>query len=251
MARGNFLFRRVGLLSLGLLLLAVPAFLAPDSTAGQEFQGGLLKANLDLPYNAGALSDAEDEDAPEILVFYGAQYEASAVAFALDESGSMSDQGRWQLQTREVTRSIRELSGRAEFSVVYYGSRVTAFRDQTVKATPGNKVAGIQFVKSRNPRGDTCIAEGTVKALQIVRRSASQHRAVIVTSDGRPDVCATGDRANLQQQQVLLQKTLAANPGRGVQVHTIFVGRSNEPEAIAFMKRLAKVHGGTFRLVNG
>ena len=249
MDRGKILFRRAGLLSFGLLLLAVPAFLAPDSTAGQEFQGGLLKANLDLPYNAGALSDDEDEDAPEILIFYGAQYEASAVAFALDESGSMRDQGRWQLQTREVTRAIRELSGRAEFSVVYYGSRVSAFRNRTVKATPGNKLAGIHFVNSRSPNGDTCIAEGTIKALKIVQRSASQHRAVIVTSDGRPDVCATGNRANAQQQQILLQQTLAANPGRAVRVHTIFVGRSNDPEAISFMKRLAGVHGGTFKLV--
>jgi Mg-chelatase subunit ChlD len=162
----------------------------------------------------------------------------------------MTDQGRWQLQTREVIRAISELSAEAEFSVVYYGSRVTAFREQTIKATPSGKAAGIQFVKSRNPNGDTCIGEGTTKALQIVRRSASAHRAVIVTSDGRPDVCATGNLATPAEQQRILQQTVSANPGRGVIVHTIFVGRSGERQAIEFMRHLADAHGGTFRLVS-
>ena len=238
-----------GALGSGLLFLVVLTLVRPATSGGQELGLG-LKANLDLPFNAGAGSEDEDEDAPEIVLFYGAQYEATAVCFALDESGSMTDQGRWQLQTREVTRAINELSGEAEFSVVYYGSRVTAFRNQPVKASSGNKSAGVNFITSRNPSGDTCIAEGTVKALQIVRKSTTAHRAVIVTSDGRPDVCATGNRANPSQQQQLLQKTIAANPGLEVRVHTIFVGRSNEPEAVSFMRRLANSHRGTFRSVS-
>ncbi len=238
-----------GFLGLGLLLLVVLTLVRPAASTGQSIDLG-LKANLDLPFNAGAGSEDEDEDAPEIVLFYGAQYEATAICFALDESGSMRDQGRWQLQTREVTRAINQLSGTAEFSVVYYGSRVTAFRNQPVKAGPGNKAAGINFIQSRSPSGDTCIGEGTTKALQIVRRSSSSHRAVVVTSDGRPDVCATGDRATPAQQQRILQQTVAANPGLGVQVHTIFVGRSNDSAAIEFMKKLARAHRGTFRLVN-
>ena len=162
----------------------------------------------------------------------------------------MRDQGRWQLQTREVIRAINQLSGTAEFSVVYYGSRVSAYRNQPVAASGSNKASGISFIQSRNPAGDTCIAEGTIKALQIVRRSGSSHRAVVVTSDGRPDVCATGDRATPSQQQILLQQTVSANPGLAVEVHTIFVGRGNDSAAIEFMKKLARAHRGTFRLVN-
>ena len=85
---------------------------------------------------------------------------------------------------------------------------------------------------------------------KIVQRSSSRHRAVIVTSDGRPDVCATGNRATPAEQQRILQQTLAANPGRKVEVHTIFVGRSNDPDAISFMRLLARTHNGTFRLVS-
>ncbi len=246
--RAKRCFWTSGVLGSGLLLLAVLTLVRP-ATSGQDLGLG-LKANLDLPFNAGAGSDDEDEDAPEIVLFYGAQYEATVICFALDESGSMSSEGRWQLQTREVTRAINQLSGTAEFSVVYYGSRVTAFRNQPVAASGANKAAGISFIQSRSPQGDTCIGEGTTMALQIVRRSGSSHRAVVVTSDGRPDVCATGDRATPAQQQRILQQTVAANPGLGVQVHTIFVGRSNDSDAIAFMKHLARAHSGTFRLVS-
>lgn len=240
---------RAGGVLVSVVLLGVLAFVRPPASTGQDLGQG-LKANLDLPVDAGFGRESEDEDAPEIVSFYGAQYEASAVCFALDESGSMQDQGRWQLQTREVIRTIRQLSDAAEFSVVYYGSRVSAFRQRTVKASGSNKAAGISFIRSRNPSGDTCIGEGTTKALKIVRQSASRHLAVIVTSDGRPDVCATGNRATPAEQQRILAQTLAANPGRAVQIHTIFVGRSNEADAIEFMRRLARVHSGTFRLVN-
>ena len=241
--------RAFGVLLAGLLAASGLAFLLPRFSPAQDSGYG-LKANLDLPVNAGLGSDDEEEDAPEVVLFYGAQYEASAICFALDESGSMTEQGRWQLQTREVIRAINELSGEAEFSVVYYGSRVTAYRNQPVKASSANKAAGINFVKSRNPNGDTCIGEGTTTALQIVRRSTGAHRVVIVTSDGRPDVCATGNLASPAEQQRILAQTVSANPGLTVQVHAIFVGRSNEPEAIEFMRRLARAHGGTFRLVS-
>ncbi len=241
--------RTGGALGSSLLLLAVLSLVRLAPSSGQELGLG-LKANLDLPFNAGAGSEDEDEDAPEIVLFYGAQYEATAICFALDESGSMSNEGRWQLQTREVTRAINQLSTTAEYSVVYYGSRVTSFRNRPVAASAANKSAGISFIRSRNPTGDTCIGEGTTMALRIVRRSGSSHRAVIVTSDGRPDVCATGNRASPTEQQRILQQTLAANPGLGVQVHTIFVGRANDPDAISFMRLLARAHNGSFRLVS-
>lgn len=209
-----------------------------------------LKSNLDLPYDAGGSGD-EDGEAPAILAFYGQSYEANAVVFALDQSGSMSNEGRWELQSREVARSIRELASNSDFGVLYYGSRVTAFREKPLKAGASQKAASLGFVTARQPSGDTCIGEGVIKALEIVRQSSSRYRAVIVTSDGRPDVCATGDRATPAQVAQLLQRTRAANPDGSVKVHTIFVGQASEKEAISFMRRLAEMHGGTFRLLGG
>jgi len=227
----------------------LPGILTMPAASGQALGATPSpKENLDLPYDAAGEASSEEE-APEILSFYGRGYEASAIVFALDESGSMSDQGRWQLQTREVMRSLRELSARSEFGVVYYGSRVSAFRKSPARAEEGPKAQALQFVNSRKPNGDTCIGEGVIEALKIVRQSKSKHRAVIVTSDGRPDVCATGDRATPEQVRQLLARTAAANPDGSVQVHTIFVGRGTEKEAIAFMRRLALQHNGMFRLL--
>ena len=46
----------------------------------QTLAGGALKANLDLPFDAGLLNDdGEDEDAPEIITFYSQQYEGDAL----------------------------------------------------------------------------------------------------------------------------------------------------------------------------
>jgi hypothetical protein len=110
----------------------------------------------------------------------------------------------------------------------------------------------MSFVVSREPQGLTCIGKGVVDALKIVRRSGNKHKAVIVTSDGGLN-CETGRfaSATAAQMQRVLRETLAANPGRKVKVHTIFVGVQTNRQAIEFMRALAEAHGGTFRMVSG
>ena len=238
-----------GLRLLAILPATVLGFVIFSGTTSSNETSISGKENLDLPFDAIGENE-EEEIAPEIVVFYGQIYEADALFFALDESGSMQQQGRWSLQSREILRAISELSSRAEFGVVFYASRVTPFREQPVTATEGMKSAAKSFVQSRHPDGDTCLAEGAVKALQIAAKSKSRHRAVIVTSDGKPDICSTGDLASGEQFDALIQKTLDANPGRQVKLHTVWVGAVVEAQAIEFMKRLAAAHGGTFRQVN-
>jgi Mg-chelatase subunit ChlD len=218
-----------------------------ETSSGGTSSSG--KENLDLPFDAIGENE-EEEIAPEIVVFYGQIYEADALFFALDESGSMQQQGRWSLQSREILRAILELTSRTEFGLVFYASRVTAFREQPVTATEGMKNAARSFIQSRQPDGDTCLAEGAVKALQIAAKSKSRHRAVIVTSDGKPDICSTGELASGEEFNALIQKTLDANPGRQVKLHTVWVGAVIETQAIEVMKRLAAAHGGTFRQVH-
>lgn len=241
-------FRRIPLLAAFLTVLLVPE--RNGASDGPNLQSALRKQNLDLPYDAGSFSGEAEDEASQVHAFYGQSYEADAIAFALDKSGSMDNRSRWQIQTREVAKSLREMTARAEFGIVYYGSDVRRFKGRPVKANPGNKTAGVAYVKSERPQGDTCIAEGVVEALRIVRMAESNHRAVIVTSDGRPDVCATGNLATGTQIQRLLQKTLAANPGGKVRVHTIYVGSDTNREAVSFLRRLALAHSGTFRMAS-
>ena len=226
-------------------LLFLPGY---PSGAGLAAEVG-SRENLDLPFNVG-VSFEDDEVAPEFLIFFGQLYEADSVIFTLDKSGSMDSQNRWKIQSQEVMRSVNELSERAEFGIVYYGSRVEPMRKVPIEGTPSGKSAAMAFVKSHRPQGDTCLFEGLAEALRIVQRSKSERRAIIVTSDGKPDVCSTGDLATAPQIDALIAKSVAGNPGLKVRVHTIWVGAGNNREAINFMQRLASAHGGTFRSIS-
>lgn len=233
--------RRAANVLLGLVLCFLPCGLSDADVT--------TKANLDLPYNAFGVSE-EEELAPEVIYFFGQSYESDAIVFALDESGSMNDNNRWTMQTREVVRAMTQLSEVAEFGLVYYSSGVKTFRNTPVSATSDNTGSAVAFINSRRPAGDTCLFEGLERALQIVNRSTAKRRAVVVTSDGMPDFCQTGHRLTEGQMEAALARSLALNAGVKATVHTIWVGAGTDRMAIQFMQRLARAHGGTFKLVN-
>jgi hypothetical protein len=231
---------RLGVASiLPLFLLASRAPPASSQTIARD-----VKAQLDLPYNAAGEAGDDDEETPEVFSYYGGTYEASAVVFALDRSSSMNSESRWKVQKRESARAISELSHAAEFSLLYYSDSLTVFRPETVRAHSTNKLAGVSFVNSVRPHGRTCLGTGLVEALSMLQRSNRKHRAVILTSDGRPSTC-DGWKTDPDE---FIQRTLLANPGRRIKVHTVFVG--TDPEGMVLMKRLAEAHGGSFRRVN-
>ncbi len=187
---------------------------------------------------------------PGTVTFFGEPYEAAAVVWSLDNSGSMNG-NRAQVLAQELTRTISELAADVEFGLVYFSSRVSAFRDSPVPvpATPATKKEAIAFVGAQSPLGDSCFGEGVVKALMIARQSARAGKAVIVVSDGGVDVCATGDLANPEQKRRILEQTLAANPDLSVKVHTILL-RSDFGPFVHFMRSVAELHRGTFRQVS-
>ena len=206
-----------------------------------------LAQNLDLPVNAVG-EESSEESVPESVIFYGHSYEATAVVFALDQSASMRGYSRWEIQVEEVTKALSSLSEDADFGIVFYNDRVTSFREVPLRATEANKLAALEFVRSQQPRGQTCLGDGVVKALGIVRQSSNGHQAVLVTSDGRPDYCAGSAPTAQDAMRSVYQQTLNANPARKVAIHTIYVGTKDEDLAIEFMQGLAQLHGGTFRL---
>lgn len=243
---------RAQTLRLFILSFLLVALNGPTTSSGIEGGGDLgLKTNLDLPYNAGGDTE-EEEDAPEIITFYGGVYEANAVVFCLDESGSMKKNNRWTLQRREVTRAVSELSPEAEMGLVFYSREISAFRDTLVKAMANNKAAAIAFMNRRQPDGGTCIAQGVIKSLRMLQSSQSKYRSVIVAGDGKPSencLGSVGSRGDPRFYRRLLQQTARANPGMQIRVHTIFVGTASDSDAINFMKSLAQLHNGTFRAV--
>ena len=76
-------------------IVTVAVLVAPRSGHVQNLQA--LRQNLDLPYDSGALGD-DDEEAAGTVQFYGSNYEGNAVVFCLDDSLSMRNHGRWEIQ---------------------------------------------------------------------------------------------------------------------------------------------------------
>ncbi len=207
------------------------------------------KENLDLPFDAYGVEEDEPE-APEVIFFYGGEYEADAIVFCVDESLSMRKNSRWQIQKREITQAIMQLTPKAKFGLVFYGSGAFPFRPTVVQATQSNKMSAIAFLHNRQLSLGTCLGPGVVKSLEMLRRVEGSSRSVIVAGDGRPTVCpfVRGQGgASPQQAAAILQETLAANPGRDIRVHTIFVGTDQNPGATEFMQKLASLHNGSYR----
>ena len=208
----------------------------------QTLTGGALKANLDLPFDAGLLTgEGEDEDAPEIITFYAQQYEGDGVFFTIDRSGSMN-QGELQIAKREVSRSIMEFSDRVQFGIVFFDRGITKFpaNGRAADATPSMKAAGLNWVQSVPGGGGSCCREGLAEALKYSNTSSSRRKVVIYVGDGGGS-CNGGGGSYLKQT---LSVVKAQNFQRA-QVNTVGVMMSRGG-AEQFLKSLARMNGGTY-----
>ena len=108
--------------------------------------GGLAKENLDLPYDAIGAND-DDEDAPEVVVFYGTSLEGDGFFYIIDRSGSMQDSGELQIAKREVIKNIGEFSDRVEFGIFFFDKTLLSYppNGQPAEATPAGKSSGISY----------------------------------------------------------------------------------------------------------
>lgn len=231
----------------GVSLLCLPLVGAgPDLTRSQ-----FRKENLDLPFDAGASGD-EEEEAPDSVFLYGQPYEGNAFVFCLDESMTMRDEKRFETQNREAKRAIDELISRTEFGVKFFGGSVHSFKSSLVPATFDNKLAAKRYINSREVEVGTCMGTAVVEAIEKLSRSSRSHRTVLVISDGQAtdcpytgwSDCGTQKRVNKQ----ILDQVWRANAARKVTIHTIFVGKEDRCGiSVAFLRRLAESNGGTYR----
>ena len=113
-------------------------------------QGGLSKENLDLPYDAMSLAE-EDEDSPEVIIFYGQNYEGDGVFFCLDRSSSTRN-GELKIEKREAIRSITEFSSRVEFGGL---SGLTVSRSKKLLPTSNVSVVWSTYLNSANKLDDS------------------------------------------------------------------------------------------------
>ncbi len=194
---------------------------------------------LDLP-SGGLGGDDDDEDAPELITYYGSNFEGDAFFWCLDKSCSMGWNGEIGTLIQETTQAIQQLSNRSEFGIVAYSGNTISFSNQPRTATPGAKASGIAWVSALTASGSTCLEHAGVVAVNISNQSSKTHKKVLVLGDGVPS-CNGSDTS-----AACLASITAAN-WQSTPIDTLYI--SADSGGITFMQQLAALNNGTFTLV--
>lgn len=229
-----FLTHQLGVLTMNLLLVIWFLF-------GQDLSAAPLKENLDLPFDARGES-GEEEDAPEVVVFYGQLFEGDGIFYVVDKSYSMRDAGELAVAQREVIRNIQEFSDRVHFGVIFFDSQVVQFpaSGQPAEANPGTKSAAVSFVQSVVGASGSCCQQGLVAGLRMANLASPKRKTLIYVGDGG-GTCG-GDEATYLK--TTLAQITAQNYQR-VQINAIGVLQPSTL-GVDFMKKLAATNGGTY-----
>ncbi len=229
------------LMGLGILGLLTTQALA-QSTSGAS---AATKENLDLPFDAVGSSE-DEEDAPEIVVFYGQQYEGDGFFFCCDRSSSMEGL-KWKRLQQEVVKNISQFSDKVEFSIVFFDANIIAFppSGRPAEASPALKAAGIAMVMSSTTGHGTCAKAALIKTLNYANQSSAKRKTIVFLSDGYW-------YCNGQDLGTYTNSTLAEVTARNTQrahINALCIGQndnvSEEP-----MRRMASQNQGQYaRLV--
>ncbi len=219
-----------------LTLLWVPA------TRGQDLGGGATtKENLDLPFDALGENE-EEEDAPEIVSFYGQQLEGDGFFYVVDSSGSMRDSGELAVAKREIVKNITEFSDRVQFGVVFFNTSVSKFpgSGQPAEANPGQKSSALAWIQAHQGSSGSCCQAGLSAGLQLANACSAKRKVLSYVGDGG-GTCG-GDESQY------LQQTLAAVSAQNFQrVQINCIGVLSYPQMNEdFMRKLSAQNGGTY-----
>jgi predicted metal-dependent peptidase len=169
--------------------------------------------------------------------FFGVEARGSRFAYIVDISGSMNDQ-RMSALKREVIASIAGLLDHAKFTVVTYNSRAESLTgsrwfvaDERSKRETGSEIGGLVSSGGTEPS----------HAFAMVSRMRPKADAIYFMTDGN----IAGD-----EQGKLVRRINLMNRSSGVRtrVHCItFMNKDSEK----FMRRIARMTGGTYTHVGG
>lgn len=215
------------------------------STIGQPDTSGRvkLKENLDLPYNATGIAN-DEEESPEVIVFYGQIYEGDAIFYVLDRSGSTKN-GKLEVEQREVTRNVLEFSNHVEFGIFFFDEGLQSFpaTGKPAEAIDPNKRRAIEWVLSQVPGGGTCPGLGLLAAIEMARNAESSRKTIIYLGDGCTTCPGTGA---LQYAKLVLGQVAARNTER-LKIHTICVGPPiSAAVCTEFPRELSAATGGRY-----
>lgn len=225
------------------LLVAALVVLVASPAPAQDFGGGgATKENLDLPYDALG-EESEEEDAPEVVTFYGEQLEGDGIFYVIDRSGSMGDRGELAIAKQELAKNIQEFSERVEFGIVFFDAGILKYPSSGMpaQANPGMKASAMSFVQSVQNGAGSCVQQGLATILRMANMATARRKVIVYLGDGRGH-CQGGD------ETTYLKNALSSISAQNVQRVTINCIMVLDVSAIGedFMKRLAAMNSGTY-----
>jgi hypothetical protein len=240
----SFLARR-GLARAAALLLVAVVACSTNRTLEAQSQSS-TKKNLDLPFDVGGMPSESDEEAPEVVVFYGQSFEGDGLFYCLDRSGSTA-QGELNIEKRETVRNIMDFSPRIQFGVVFYSSDVMRFPSsgRPAEASTGNKAAATAWIMGVTPGSGTCVQRGLFAALDFANRSTARRNVVIYLGDGQT-TCPGADEAAYAQRTLL---EVRSRNSKNITINAICVGAGVEVSE-TFPQALAKMNDGQYRRIS-
>jgi len=191
---------------------------------------------LDLP-SRGRGDSEDDEDEPETITFYGADFEGQAFFWCLDRSCSMGWGGELQTLKAETTSAINQLSPRSEFGLVRFNHGYDVWNLMPVKANLGNKSGANAWVNSTTDDGGTCIAPAAIQAIQIANQSSKRNKQVLMLGDGVP-TCSSPAATAADIKSANFQN---------LQINTLYISAASE--GIPLFQQIANENSGSFTLV--
>ena len=225
-----------------LCLLAVIGVLLTGSGLYAQGSGQpATKENLDLPYDAFGLSE-EEEEAPEVVFFYGQQYEGDGFFFCLDRSSSVAN-GELDIEKREAIRTISQFSKHVQFAIVFYDQGMMKWpgSGRPAEANGSMKSGAISFLSTIQSGSGTCVKEGVLEAINFANRSSAKRNVIIYLGDGGTSCPGAGSGYKNQT----ISQVAAANFKKH-QINVICVGVDGGMDE-SFCKALANSNGGTYR----
>ncbi len=204
--------------------------------AVSEASSDKVRRPLDLPAGGGPDDEDEDESIPDMISFYGVDYEGDAFVWVLDVSLSMGGVGLIDTLRSEFTGAVSSLSRDTDFGAVAFSTNMRFLDLFCKEADSSRKSTAAAWIVSIEPGGVTCLAPAVVKGLEIVRKSPNQHRRVIVVGDGMPYCGPAGPAPS----DVL--SDISFNNYDRIPIDTVFVGLA--PEGFEFFQQLASQNYG-------
>ncbi|MBI4603349.1 MAG: hypothetical protein HY721_15465 [Planctomycetes bacterium] len=216
------------------------------SAGGDSPASRATKENLDLPFDAIAEREAAEEDAPEILVLYGQEYEADVFVIAGTGSGCPVRTAILGQMEREVMERVSAFTKETQFALFFdaHGQDFVKFpaNGTPVEATEANKARAAAFLKAKPPQGSpVCLGELLLAGLKSALASSARRKALIYVGGGE-GYCNASDEATYLTR--VLQEVTGTNGGK-VMINVLGI-KVVEPSRKQFLRALVARNGGTY-----